>query len=230
MCKKRNIFINGVIIITSCVLCFLIFPRSVSAQSNLHVKIVLNCIGFFIALTGQFLRISARGYKSETHSGRARLITDGPYGIVRNPMYLGSFLIGLGMFTILFPWWVAPIYSIFFLLWYAYQIHGEQQHLKQKFGSQYITYCKKVHSFFPKPSSFFTRTIFRALPFRFSWIKKEWQTTIVWVSLIAIHEGYINIAVYPSIFLIAEIAAFIMILIVSLLLIRVFCEPVAYIS
>jgi len=230
MCKKRSIFINGVIIIASCVLCFFIFPRSVSTQSNLYVKIVLNCIGFSIALAGQFLRISARGYKTQVHGTKTKLITDGPYSIVRNPMYLGSFLIGLGVFIILFPLWIVPIYSVFFLLWYAYQIHGEQQHLKQKFGSQYINYCKKVHSFFPKPSSFFTRTIFRTFPLRFSWIKKEWQTTIAWVSLISIHEGYINVAIYPLIFLIAEIVAFTMILITSFSLIRIFSKPIVYIN
>jgi protein-S-isoprenylcysteine O-methyltransferase Ste14 len=225
MCKKRSIFINGVIILTSGVLCFLVFPPSVNVQSNLYVKIFLNCIGFFIALTGQFLRISARGYKTQVYGTKAKLINEGPYGIVRNPMYLGSFFIGLGAFMILFPWWVVPIYTVFFLLWYAYQINGEQQHLKQKFGLQYINYCRKVHSFFPKPSSLFRRTIFRAFPFRFGWIKKEWQTIAVWVGLIAIHEGYINIAIYPLIFLIAEIAAFVIILIVSLSLIRMLCEP-----
>jgi protein-S-isoprenylcysteine O-methyltransferase Ste14 len=226
MYKKRSIYINGIIIFTAGILCFLVFPRPVNAQSNLYIKILLNCIGFLVVLTGQFLRISARGYKSHTKSARAKLITDGPYNIVRNPMYLGSFLIGLGMFTILFPWWALPIYSVFFLLWYAYQIHGEQRKLEKKFGSEYVDYCSQVSIFFPKFLSFLKGSFFRSFPFKFIWIGKEWNTIIIWVSLIVFHEGYINIAIYPLVFFITEIIAFITILVVMLSLIQILCKPI----
>ncbi len=225
MCTKRSIFINGTLVVTSGILCFFIFPRSVIAQDNLYVKILINCVGFFVVLLGQFLRISARGYKSCPYNAKAKLITDGPYSIVRNPMYLGSFFIGLGTFTIMFPWWVIPIYSVLFFLWYRYQIRGEQQYLKNKFSDQYIDYCRQVPCFFPKPSSFFKRTFFRAFPFRFGWIKKEWNLITTWVLLIVIHESYMNIVSYPSVFFIAEIIAFITILVITLSLVKILCKP-----
>src|SRR5207244_11091186 len=52
-------------------------------------------VGAVVALPGLALRAWAVGYLRKNEA----LATDGPYAYTRNPLYLGSFLIGLG-FTV----------------------------------------------------------------------------------------------------------------------------------
>lgn len=67
----------------------------------------LDAIGISLVLFGFLFRIAARGYKADGSPEGKKLITNGLYGLMRNPMYVGTLLIGLGINLVLFEWWVA---------------------------------------------------------------------------------------------------------------------------
>jgi len=79
-----------------------------------------------------------------------KLVTYGPYGIVRNPMMEGQFLFFTGIGFLL------DILSIFIILVllipaiHAFTIFIEEPNLKRRFGQKYIDYCKNVPRWLPK--------------------------------------------------------------------------------
>ena len=70
---------------------------------------ILDFIGLLVVLKGTFLRMAARGYKKSNSKQGKGLVMGGPYQFVRNPMYLGSFMMGAGFILIVWPWWSLPI-------------------------------------------------------------------------------------------------------------------------
>ena len=80
------------------------------------------------------------------------LITDGPYSIVRHPLYLFNFIgaigIGLASENIL----VLAAVIIFYLSYYPLTILSEEKTLTKKFGQAYIDYAKCTPRFLPKLS------------------------------------------------------------------------------
>ena len=55
---------------------------------------LLNSLGLALVVAGLVLRVFARGWKVENSGGH--LVTSGLYAYIRHPLYVASFLIGLG--------------------------------------------------------------------------------------------------------------------------------------
>lgn len=77
------------------------------------------------------------------------LMTDGPYGICRNPMLLGVFIYHIGV-LIAFLSFGALIIFIIEVLIMNVQVKKEEQRLKNDFGNEYGEYVKNSNRFFPK--------------------------------------------------------------------------------
>lgn len=78
-----------------------------------------------------------------------KFVAAGPYQFVRNPMYIGGFLVlaGFGLYEqslaiLLFalPW---------LLLAHLFVILYEEPHLRATFGTPYDAYCRSVHRWLP---------------------------------------------------------------------------------
>ena len=72
------------------------------------------------------------------------LVTDGPYAISRNPMYVGMVLAGLGAALItatLAGVILAAAYALVVRYWY---IAYEERAMRQQFGERYDAYCRRV--------------------------------------------------------------------------------------
>ncbi len=112
--------------------------------------------GFAVAMSGEMLRIwsvSFAGSETRTTSGvgGTYLVTQGPYSIVRNPLYVGNIMIytGIGiMSNALFPY-LQISGLLFFTFQYYCIILAEENFLSNKFSETYSQYKSSVNRFIP---------------------------------------------------------------------------------
>lgn len=82
----------------------------------------------------------------------ARLVTEGPYAYVRNPLYIGNFFVGLGFLVMAWAWmpWMLLVFFILFGLQYCAIVNLEEEFLLQKFGKVYQTFQRQVPRWIPR--------------------------------------------------------------------------------
>jgi protein-S-isoprenylcysteine O-methyltransferase Ste14 len=99
-----------------------------------------------IAVVGLGLRAWGSGHLRKNDA----LATSGPYAYTRNPLYLGSFLIGLGFTIASARWWLALIFAALFLGIYFPVMRVEAKTLAGLFKEDYDAYANAVPLFFPR--------------------------------------------------------------------------------
>ena len=104
-------------------------------------------VGGGVALIGVVLRAWASGHVRKNDT----LAVSGPYAYTRNPLYLGSFLIGLGFTIAAGRWVLGAVFAIFFLCIYLPVMRVESATLTQLFGERYVEYARAVPLFLPRP-------------------------------------------------------------------------------
>jgi len=78
-----------------------------------------------------------------------RLVVEGPYRYVRNPLYDGDFCLILGA-ALLTRSWVLVLVAAFYLAQLAIQLPLEERELRERFGAPYRRYCELVPRFVPR--------------------------------------------------------------------------------
>ena len=78
------------------------------------------------------------------------LATTGPYAFTRNPLYLGSFFLGLGFTIAAGRWVLAAIFGALFLGIYLPVMRVEANDLAKSFGDEYRRYATSVPLFLPR--------------------------------------------------------------------------------
>ncbi len=118
-----------------------------------HPRIELLLVfSFPLVVLGCALRSWAAGY---LFKGK-RVAVGGPYAYVRNPLYVGSFLIGLGFCIALWrsavpvgTWVLWSAYLFGFLGVYRAKALAEEKELVSSLGDAYVSYRALVPPFFP---------------------------------------------------------------------------------
>lgn len=105
-----------------------------------------NKMGIGIIAIGSIIRVWAAGLLIKKN----QLITAGPYRFIRNPLYFGSFLIGLGFCLMVNHPTLAICFTVLFLLVYFEQVSQEQIDLIRIYGKEYESYCQKIPGFYPR--------------------------------------------------------------------------------
>ena len=79
-------------------------------------------------------------------------MTDGPYGVVRHPRYFGV-LVGISGFALIcsYLWLYLLVVASLPVGWFMIEL--EERELKERFGSEYDAYCRRVPRFFPRQIS-----------------------------------------------------------------------------
>ena len=77
-----------------------------------------------------------------------QLITNGPFAIVRHPMYTGIFLAALGSLLIYFTW--TTLLFVLFAPFFCVRANREEHTLAIEFGEQWQEYCHLVPAYFPR--------------------------------------------------------------------------------
>jgi protein-S-isoprenylcysteine O-methyltransferase Ste14 len=102
-------------------------------------------IGCAVALAGGLLRLWAAG-----HIDKQRVLArSGPYALTRNPLYLGSFLMGIGILVAGQGYWLLIPFAVFFTALYFPVMRAEEQELLMGHGEEFVEYSRSVPLFFP---------------------------------------------------------------------------------
>jgi len=107
-------------------------------------------IGAFFSVTGLAIRAWASGFLRKNE----KLITSGPYGHTRNPLYFGTLLLGLGTAIAGGNVWFVLLFIIFFLAVYVPVILAEADTMLQMFPESYKQYRRAVPLFLPRLHEF----------------------------------------------------------------------------
>lgn len=143
-----------------------------------HASGLAYLVSMSLVLLGLALRVWARG-----HIERNLYLTQvGPYAFVRHPLYVGSFLVGVGTAAMTASALIIALFVAVFLMMYVPKALREEAFLRRKYGEEYDRYAAVVSAIVPvlrgrrKPSAFATEAQ------RFSWKRVlrqgEWKTWI----------------------------------------------------
>jgi protein-S-isoprenylcysteine O-methyltransferase Ste14 len=108
------------------------------------------CVGGGVAVLGLALRAWSAGHIRKNSA----LATSGPYGYTRNPLYLGSFLLGVGFTIASGRLWLALPFAALFLGIYYPVMRVEADDLAKLFGEDYESYSRAVPLFRPRLSPY----------------------------------------------------------------------------
>jgi protein-S-isoprenylcysteine O-methyltransferase Ste14 len=106
-------------------------------------------IGAFVAIIGLIIRGWASGHIRKN----ADLAISGPYAYTRNPLYVGSFLLGVGFTIASSVWWLVLVFAAMFLLIYLPVMKAEVKDLIFLFGEKFEEYAANVPLFIPRLTS-----------------------------------------------------------------------------
>jgi protein-S-isoprenylcysteine O-methyltransferase Ste14 len=101
--------------------------------------------GALVGAVGLLLRAYAAGY---LHKQEVLTVT-GPYAYTRNPLYLGSAILTLGVAIATCSWFSAIVLCGYFALFYSIVMHKEEQELHLQHGAAFDQYAQTVPLFFP---------------------------------------------------------------------------------
>lgn len=122
---------------------------------------IVNYCAAFLSILGAIVRAYTIGTTPRGTSGRntqeqvaESLNTGGIYSMVRHPLYLGNYLmwIGIVLFTQNFSFVI--IVSLLYWIYYERIMFAEERFLEKKFGNVYLDWSLKAPAFFPNFSKF----------------------------------------------------------------------------
>ena len=118
-------------------------------------------IAILISVLGFCVRFYTIGTTPKGTSGRNTkeqvaevLNSSGMYSTVRHPLYLGNYLIWLGISLASFNIYFVIIMSLLFWIYYERIMFAEERFLERKFGEDYLNWASKLPVFLPSILNF----------------------------------------------------------------------------
>ncbi len=192
---KKRIRLQGMLVFLSLLAVIasagFLFPRWKSRIAEDFFDV----FGLLAVLAGFFVRIVSRGYKEDASHNGTILVTEGPYRLMRNPMYFGTLLIGTGVVSLLLRWWTFPVFLVVYLLIYIPQIRKEEAFLTGKFGQAYVRFLSSRMKYLPDIRQWggISKTL---AAFKTSWIRKELVSLFLTLGVIFLIEARQDICMF----------------------------------
>ncbi len=164
-----------------------IIPLLLALRESAHLEEVFGeneedlwvLASFLLSLSGIAVRCFTVGFVPGGTSGRntqsqraTHLNTTGMYSVVRNPLYLGNFIIILGVMMSMMVWWLVLIGALGFFIYMERIIMAEEAFLEQTYGAEYNEWRAKTPVIIPNFS------LWHAPEMSFSWktvLKREYN-------------------------------------------------------
>jgi protein-S-isoprenylcysteine O-methyltransferase Ste14 len=107
---------------------------------------VLFVVGTVIAVLGLLVRLYASGYIVKNRD----LATDGPYSLVRHPLYTGNLLTLVGFTIACGQWWAILVAALFWWFYYPTAIEYEDRKLRRIFGEPCAEWQRATPAVIPR--------------------------------------------------------------------------------
>lgn len=105
-------------------------------------------IGVLVTLLGEAVRtygVAFIGSISRTRSySNGQLIQEGPFRLLRNPLYFGNLVLSFGLSLMPSVWWLPLVVVGVFYVQYIPIVTWEERKLTRIFGEPYLEYCRNV--------------------------------------------------------------------------------------
>ena len=105
------------------------------------------------------------------------LVTDGPYSIIRHPLYFLSLTGIVGISFITKNALVIAVFPICFIILYYQLMKREEAYLSEKFADTYLDYMQKTPRFLPNFARYEAPEIIMARP---DFVRKAFRDSLVW--------------------------------------------------
>ena len=132
-------------------LLFLGVPLFVPARMSVTQWI----LGAVAIVGGEWIRLAGVATAGTVTRRRSRtvqrLVTYGIFAWVRNPLYVGNFLLWMGFTIISGVWWFLPIAIVIFAIEYSLIVRYEEGVLESIFGAEYLAYKQSTPRWVPRP-------------------------------------------------------------------------------
>jgi protein-S-isoprenylcysteine O-methyltransferase Ste14 len=136
--------------------CALYHSNYLQHQFGDRVNNLWEAFCILVSMSGLMIRALVAGYVPRGTSGRNTqgqaansLNTQGMYSIVRNPLYIGNFVICLGIFLFIQVWWLVLIAVVGYYFYYERIVFTEEDYLHKKFGDYFLQWANKTPAFLP---------------------------------------------------------------------------------
>jgi protein-S-isoprenylcysteine O-methyltransferase Ste14 len=111
-------------------------------------------LGTICVVLGEWIRLYSVAFigsisRTRRSSLGQQLVTTGPFGVVRNPLYVGNFLIVCGFTVFTAKFWMVLLGIILFSIQYVFIVQYEEQLLSERFGQSYEDYKRRVPAWLP---------------------------------------------------------------------------------
>jgi hypothetical protein len=102
--------------------------------------------GAALAVLGALVRLYASGFIVKNQE----LATEGPYSLVRHPLYTGNLLVLAGFTLANGLWWAVPVAVAFWWFYYPPAIEYEDRKLRRIFGQRCAEWQRSVPAVLPQ--------------------------------------------------------------------------------
>lgn len=147
-----------------------------------NVKRYAFVLAVVVSFIGQWIRAYTVGTTPASTSGRnteeqvaESLNSTGIYSTVRHPLYLGNYLMWIGIVIYTLNAWFVLVVSLMYWLYYERIMFAEERFLERKFGKAYLDWSLKAPAFIPRFSQFVKASI----PFSFTTVLRREYTGIL---------------------------------------------------
>ncbi len=112
----------------------------------LHIRSAWFVPGLSLSAVGMILQL----WCFSCIKTRKVLAMQGPYALVRNPMYLARFLMIAGLVLMTGNFWLFIGFTVFYYFYMVNRVKREEVVLSQTFGEDYTRYCRTVGRYIPR--------------------------------------------------------------------------------